>query len=144
MNRPILIAAAALSAAGLSATPATAESGTMLSTQLQGANEVPGPGMTGATGQASVMVYPDRGYVCWSLDVQNAGTPNGAHIHKATAGREGGVVVPLETPEGGMSQGCKKVDKALAADLATNPAGYYINVHNAEYPKGAVRGQLMP
>ncbi len=29
-----------------------------------------------------------------------------------------------------------------AADIATHPEDYYVNVHNAEFPGGAVRGQL--
>ena len=29
-------------------------------------------------------------------------------------------------------------------DLAARPEGYYVNVHTADYPDGAVRAQLMP
>ena len=29
-------------------------------------------------------------------------------------------------------------------DILANPDGYYVNVHNAEYPGGAIRGQLAP
>lgn len=142
MKRTILNAAplALAAAAALAASPVLAQ--TMLKTTLSGATEVPGPGMDGAMGQASVAVYPATGYVCWSLSVTGAGTPNGAHIHKGAAGAAGGVAVPLEAPGAGMSQGCKQVDKAVAADIAANPAGYYVNVHNAEFPKGALRGQL--
>ena len=28
------------------------------------------------------------------------------------------------------------------AQILANPAAYYVNVHNADYPGGAVRGQL--
>lgn len=142
MNRTILIAAPlALAGAGaLGTAPALAQ--TMLKATLSGAAEVPGPGMDGAAGQATVAVYPERGYVCWSLGVTGAGEPTMAHIHKGAAGVAGGVVVPLEAPASGTSQGCAPVDKAAAADIAANPAGYYVNVHNAAFPKGALRGQL--
>jgi hypothetical protein len=26
--------------------------------------------------------------------------------------------------------------------IIANPAGYYVNIHNADFPGGAVRGQL--
>jgi hypothetical protein len=29
-----------------------------------------------------------------------------------------------------------------AKDIVQTPENYYVNVHNAEYPGGAVRGQL--
>jgi hypothetical protein len=28
-------------------------------------------------------------------------------------------------------------------DIIKNPGNYYVNVHNAEFPKGAIRGQLV-
>jgi hypothetical protein len=50
--------------------------------------------------------------------------------------------VGLDTPKGGSAKGCKTADAAVVKDIMGNPANYYVNVHNAAYPKGAVRGQL--
>ena len=43
----------------------------------------------------------------------------------------------------GDSMACAEgVDKGLIRAIIRNPHLYYINVHNSEYPAGAVRGQL--
>ena len=34
------------------------------------------------------------------------------------------------------------LDKNLLKDIIRNPENYYVNVHNAPFPNGAVRGQL--
>jgi hypothetical protein len=34
------------------------------------------------------------------------------------------------------------LDKNLLKDILRNPLNYYVNVHNAPFPSGAVRGQL--
>lgn len=34
------------------------------------------------------------------------------------------------------------LDKNLLKDILRNPESYYVNVHNAAFPNGAVRGQL--
>ena len=53
------------------------------------------------------------------------------------------MVVPLTTPDAaGKSKACAKADAAVVKDILQTPAGYYVNVHNAEFPAGAVRGQL--
>jgi hypothetical protein len=52
------------------------------------------------------------------------------------------VVVPLAPPTGGSSSGCAEVSRELALAILKSPSDYYVNVHNAEFPAGALRGQL--
>jgi hypothetical protein len=37
---------------------------------------------------------------------------------------------------------CLAVDKEKLDPIVANPSAYYVNVHTAEFPGGAVRGQL--
>jgi len=49
--------------------------------------------------------------------------------------------LPPTGPSSGS--GCTTgVDRSLALDIVRNPADYYVNTHNAEFPTGAARGQL--
>jgi hypothetical protein len=34
------------------------------------------------------------------------------------------------------------VDRALVRAIRTGPSAFYTNLHNAEFPAGAIRGQL--
>jgi hypothetical protein len=42
----------------------------------------------------------------------------------------------------GLWDGCVSVDALVAADIVTNYNNYYVNVHTAAHPAGAIRGQL--
>jgi hypothetical protein len=96
-------------------------------------------------GRGTARVYsPGGGIVCYEISVSKIAPATAAHIHEAPAGRSGPVVVTLEAPTDGSSEGCIDTEDAvLAAEItSTDPANYYVNVHNAEYPSGAVRAQL--
>ena len=135
------IALAALAAASLAA-PAFAQT-TSLSAHLTGAAEKPGPGDADGAGHATVKVDTAKPEVCYTLMVEKIAAATMAHIHKAPADTAGPVAVPLTKPDAaGKSEGCVAVAPEVAKDIAANPAAYYVNVHNAEFPPGAVRGQL--
>jgi hypothetical protein len=120
----------------------------MHSTSMSGAQEVP-PTSEDGTGTAVITISGSE--VCWEIDVENVEAPVAAHIHEAPAGSNGPIVVDLSPPLTPVacgssvclhSEGCTEVDSDLAAAICTNPAGFYVNVHNAQFPGGAVRGQL--
>ncbi|HEX6270135.1 MAG TPA: PQQ-dependent sugar dehydrogenase [Anaerolineales bacterium] len=114
-----------------------------LSTTLSGAAEVPGPGDPDGSGSAWIMLRPERREVCFQLTVSDIEPATGAHIHEGTADVAGPVVVPLDPPTGGSSSGCvSDVDRVLIRNIIRHPEEYYVNVHNAEFPDGAIRGQL--
>lgn len=108
---------------------------------LTGEAEVPGPGDPDGTGTAALTFGQDS--ICYTLEVADIEPAAAAHIHEGGPDVAGPVVVPLEeVPAEGMSSGCADVDPALIADILEDPSEYYVNVHNAEFPDGAVRGQL--
>lgn len=134
---------ATLAATALVATGAIAQTGGRpLSTDLNGAEEVPGPGDPDGTGQARITVNPGKQQVCYTLRVRNIASATGAHIHEAPEGEAGPVVVPLIPPASGTSSGCATVTRELSLEILRNPSDYYVNIHNMQFPAGAVRGQL--
>jgi hypothetical protein len=117
-----------------------------LSASLSGANEVP-PADPDGSGRAGVDAHGDQ--VCWTVSWSAIATPTRAHIHQAPAGVNGPIVVPFfEAPAGlpatlDSVSGCTAgVDGALVEAIHEGPSGFYVNIHNAEFPGGAIRGQL--
>lgn len=109
---------------------------------LTGAAEVPGPGDTDGGGTVQVTLKPEKGEVCYELSVTKIDEATAAHIHEGAVGKDGAVKVGLDAPKGGAAKGCKTAEAAVITEIMANPANYYVNVHNAAFPKGAVRGQL--
>lgn len=118
----------------------------VFTTRLSGAAEVPGPGDPDGKGFARITLSMEDGQpvVCWSIRVKDILLPaTGAHIHAGPAGVAGPIVVPLTPPdESGRSSGCTEVSHEVHMALHTQTDQYYVNVHNSDYPAGAVRGQL--
>jgi len=114
----------------------------MLVAGLLGEQEVPTPGDPDGRGQ--FMAWPDAdGQLCYKLMVNSIDAPVAAHIHAGAAGTAGGVTVALEAPADGKSEGCAAIDADAMNAIWADPSAFYVNVHNAEFPKGALRGQLM-
>jgi CHRD domain-containing protein len=143
----MLAAIAALAIAG----PASAaklggagadQGGRQLTTTLTGEQEVPVPGDPDGIGFATVTVNPGQGVLCYELSVSGIAPATLAHIHEAPVGVAGPVVVDLLPPTDGSSSGCVEVGRTLAKEILQDPSDYYVNVHNADFPGGALRGQL--
>ncbi len=114
-----------------------------MTVKMTGVNEVPGPGDADGKGTATLKFDTAKNQICYELKVSGIGAANGAHIHSGATGKAGDVKVPLETPDAnGNAKSCASVDAALIKEILANPSAYYVNVHTAEYPNGAVRGQL--
>jgi hypothetical protein len=117
--------------------------GTPLYATLLGANEAPVPGDPDGEGWAELRLNQGQGTISYELHVEGIQAARAAHIHLGRAGAPGPVVVPLMAPTNGMSMGVAEVDPELIKEIRKNPGNYYVNVHNATYPGGALRGQLM-
>ena len=89
-------------------------------------------------GVAKLVIDTATNEIDWQFLVSGIDTPlTGAHIHSGAAGTNGPVVVNFNA----QFSGANLVDADLA-NVATNPAGFYVNLHNSVFPGGAVRGQM--
>lgn len=109
---------------------------------MTGPQEVP-PGDPDGTGTARFTLNQGQGQVCYEVTVANIALPaTASHVHRGVAGVAGPPVVFLAAPVNGTASGCVAVARETIKAIRQNPSAYYVNVHNGEYPSGAVRGQL--
>ncbi len=146
----VLTLLAVLSLTGIAATPVKEGPLTFTAT-LTGAAEVnaagePNQGDPDGIGHATIRINYGQGMLCWNIRVSGITLPaTASHIHDAPAGVAGPVFVGLSAPTSkGRSSGCASVSQDKLKAIIQNPADYYVNVHNADYPAGALRGQLTP
>jgi hypothetical protein len=115
---------------------------------LTGAKEVDAQGQRGTgdpNGRGSFSATFDGRELCYGIQVKNINDPVAAHIHRGRRSVAGPVVQPLEHPEAGdpgSSTECVDLSASLARQIKSNPGRFYVNVHTADFPNGAVRGQL--
>lgn len=129
--------------------------GTVLGAELTGDAEVPGPGDADGGGFAVLPLAESVSKICFLIDVSDIGTPTAAHIHDGDPDEAGPVVVDFDiasnpfVPSGVpifdlFARQCVDVDAGLLASIKADPGAFYVNVHNDEYPAGALRGQIFP
>jgi hypothetical protein len=96
-----------------------------------------------ATGTATFRLRAGQAQVCYQIAAKNLPPAVAAHIHHGDAGAAGPVVVPLTTPNAaGASRGCATAARSVVKAILADPGSFYANVHTAEFPGGAIRGQL--
>ncbi|HEX8525919.1 CHRD domain-containing protein [Allosphingosinicella sp.] len=143
----VVLMLACASALGLAACETIEEevaqvAGARFHANLSGANEVPA-GDPDGMGGAHLVINDTLNRICTDLEVRNIGPVTAAHIHRGAAGVNGPPVVTLDAPDDDDSDDCDTVEDALVDEIVRNPSGFYVNVHTADYPAGAIRGQLM-
>jgi hypothetical protein len=116
--------------------------GRPLSAMLTGSQEVPNLGDPDGSGYVTLELNQGQGTISYELTVENIDPATAAHIHIGPIGVAGRVLLHLEAPTDGYSSGVLQVDPELIKAIRKNPGGFYVNVHNARYQGGAVRGQL--
>jgi len=118
--------------------------GRKIAATLTGAAEVPGPGDPNGAGLFEARVNPGTERICYTLAASSIDQATAAHIHVGGPSVAGDVVLTLDTPDGDDddSEDCQDIDRGLAQALIQNTSDYYVNVHNAAFPNGAIRGQL--
>ena len=95
------------------------------------------------SGTAHVALITSEDRLCYSLEASDIKPATKAHIHQGTASERGPIVVEVDPPpEDRTSSGCTDVSPALLRTLLEKPQSYYVDVHNKEFPHGAIRGQL--
>ncbi len=135
---------------------------TLLESSLKGKNEVGPPGSSrnvgDPNGEGDNYVFGidgDPTTLCYVVTVEKIAPATAAHIHQGKKGTNGPVVANLAAPADGNAADCltegepgkfvvdaNGVLLATVAQILAKPKDYYVNVHNAEYPGGAIRGQL--
>jgi hypothetical protein len=106
---------------------------------LTGAKEAPTTGDANGSGEFSWSLDGTR--LCYLLSAKKIGTAAAAHIHRGAVGVAGPVQVELTAPNR-ASVGCTTISAALATALRGHPRRFYVNVHTAAFPNGAIRAQL--
>jgi hypothetical protein len=118
---------------------ANAEQVTLTAT-LTGANE-PAGGDPKGSGTFEVKIDPEAGDFCYTLTAIGIAKATMAHVHTGAAGVNGPPAATLEVTGAGNDE-CIALDPDVLKPIIATPANYYVNVHNATYPAGAIRGQL--
>ncbi|MGN9786568.1 CHRD domain-containing protein [Nonomuraea sp. ZG12] len=115
---------------------------------LLGRNEVPERGKKvndrNGLAVAKFRIHGNRFY--YLVEWKKTGKPTAFHIHRGSAGQNGAVVIDLLANgkiRGNTSFGSVIVkDHNLLKGIKNNPKKWYANLHTAQFPDGAVRGQL--
>jgi hypothetical protein len=121
-----------------------------LGAELTGRNEVPvkgGPAVGDPDGRAIEVLRIQGNQVSFAVSWNKIGAPTASHVHEGADGVNGAVKIPffgsaLPATLTAATGTVTVTDKVLLDSLTKEPGKFYANLHTAEFPGGAVRGQL--
>jgi len=119
---------------------------TTFKANLNGSQEVPAPTSLTATGTGSLVLNPSNNTITCSLTFSNlTGPAIAAHIHQASPGVAGPVIIPLQLGAGGTSPATCPSGTTLTANQVTAlfQGDLYFNVHTSANMAGEGRGQIV-
>jgi hypothetical protein len=108
---------------------------------MSGSEETPDDGDSDGYG-AAVVDFSRRGRICFRIEAREIEDATAGHIHRGAAREAGPIVVPFFEGRVPSRRRCVRVARALRAEIRRYPARFYVNVHNEDFPGGAIRGQL--
>jgi hypothetical protein len=142
----LIVLAATLASVMIFSAPASAGrpgTGTIREAELTGAEVVPTAGDPDGSGMARMIFYPQKNKICYRLTVSDIKRATGAHLHMGDAGeRNGTVKLNLLPPRDSARECVRGLGERFIKKISRNSSNYYVDVHNDEYPGGALRGQL--
>ena len=151
MERRWIVLLAAIASAAVVALPATAAKKKPtpeydLLAAMSGSQERPSAGDPDGYGAADFRIKGNK--VCFRIIASNIEPVVAAHIHKGGPEEAGPIEVDLFSAKGKNQtlppriSGCSKTTTTIAKAIAKKPGDYYVNVHTADFPGGALRGIL--
>jgi len=146
MKRVVVVLAMVLTAFGI-ATPTASAEVQVLTVKLAPSGDPDGSGV------AVVRLDPERDLVCYVAVVRDISAPTepapgvgAAHIHGPLPAT--GIAIDLDSvfrtagTSTYIAKDCVGADSGAIDAVLAHPELFYFNVHNAEYPAGAVQGSL--
>jgi len=143
-RRLVCLTAGALALAVCTAPVGVAVKAHAATVNLAGSQVVPGPGDPDGAGGFFYTLWRQTGAFCFDVDSTGITTPlTAVHLHRGPVRGDGELVAELHGPSADIDvSGCLDFGRTLATEIAKSPDSYYVDVHNEEFPGGALRAQL--
>ena len=140
--RLTLLLGAAVVAASITI-PALADSAdrVALTARMTAEEEVATPGPPGAKGTALLDIDEDASQLCYQLSYSGITKPNAGKVHRGAKGAAGPPVLDLDVAKNG-DKACTQANRETLHDIVSDPPSHYVNLYTADFPDGAIRGQL--
>ena len=128
--------------------PLDVNAGVTFELLMTGDLEIPGPGDPDGLATGTLFLDDITGELSWNFEFSDIEEPTAMHIHgpEGSVGNAAPVFIGLGVET--MGGPGTLIDSIIAplsdiSDVLNNPTDFYVNIHNDDFPPGAVRGQLV-